>query len=50
MYGANTFGASLGGGLDLRVLRHFSVRLTEAEYFATTFNNNSNDHVSLLKL
>lgn len=39
---ANAFASLLGGGLDLRVSRHVSVRLLEANYLITTFNNNVN--------
>ena len=50
IYGASAFAASIGGGLDLRIRRHFSVRPIQAEYLATTFNNNSNNHQNILKM
>jgi len=50
IFGANAFAASIGGGLDLRIRRHFSVRPIQAEYLATTFNNDSNNHQNILKI
>ena len=50
MFGANAFAASIGGGVDLRIRHHFSVRPIQAEYLATTFNNNSNNHQNILKM
>ncbi len=38
------FASNLGGGLDLRLTPRFSVRLIEADYLLTTFDNGSNDH------
>lgn len=38
------FAAIFGGGLDLSVTRRFSLRLFEADYLLTTFDNGSNDH------
>ena len=38
-----TFVANLGGGLDLRINRRFSLRLAEADYLVTTFNNSVNN-------
>jgi peptidoglycan-associated lipoprotein len=38
------FAAVLGGGLDMHVNRRFSVRLAEADYLPTTFDNGSNNH------
>jgi outer membrane immunogenic protein len=38
------FAANLGGGLDLRANRRFSVRLIEADYLLTTFDNGTNNH------
>jgi len=50
IYGANAFAGSIGGGLDLRIRHRLSVRLIQAEYLATTFNNNSNNHQNILKI
>jgi outer membrane immunogenic protein len=38
------FAANLGGGLDLRASSRFSVRLFEADYLVTTFDNGTNNH------
>jgi peptidoglycan-associated lipoprotein len=44
------FAANLGGGLDLRVNQRFSVRLVEADYLVTTFDNGINDHQNNLRV
>ena len=44
------FAANLGGGLDLRIDRRFSLRLVEADYLVTTFDNGDNDHQNTLRL
>lgn len=44
------FAANFGGGLDLRVTPRFSVRLAEADYLLTTFNNGSNNHQNNLRI
>ncbi len=41
--GTNRFAAQAGGGLDVPVSRHFSVR-GQVDYFPTTFANGTNDH------
>jgi outer membrane immunogenic protein len=41
--GTNRFAARAGGGFDVPVSRHFSVR-GQVDYFATTFANATNDH------
>jgi peptidoglycan-associated lipoprotein len=38
------FASNLGGGLDLSVNRRFSIRIIEADYLVTTFNNGANNH------
>ena len=43
------FAANLGGGLDLRASRRFAVRLAEADYLLTTFDNGSNNHQNNLR-
>jgi peptidoglycan-associated lipoprotein len=44
------FAANLGGGLDLRANRKFSVRLVQADYLVTTFDNGVNDHQNNLRI
>jgi len=44
------FTANLGGGLDLRVARHFSIRLIDASYLVSVFQNQVNDHQNNLRL
>jgi peptidoglycan-associated lipoprotein len=44
------FAANLGGGLDLRASRRFSIRLVEAGYLLTTFDNGSNNHQNNLRI
>ena len=44
------FAANLGGGLDLRVSRRFSIRLVEADYLLTTVDNGSNNHQNNLRI
>ncbi|MGD0735572.1 MAG: hypothetical protein ABR976_10515 [Terracidiphilus sp.] len=39
-----TIALNLGGGADFRVNRTFSIRLAEADYLLTTFNNGVNNH------
>jgi outer membrane protein OmpA-like peptidoglycan-associated protein len=35
----NTFAMTAGGGLDIGIHRHFAIRLVQAEYLMTRFNN-----------
>jgi outer membrane immunogenic protein len=44
------FAANVGGGIDLRATRHFSIRLVEADYLVTTFDNGVNDHQNILRI
>jgi len=44
------FAANLGGGLDLRATRRFSVRLVEADYLLTTLDNGSNNYQNNLRI
>lgn len=44
------FAMMTGGGLDLRINSHFSVRLVQADYLLTTFDNGSNNHQNNLRL
>lgn len=45
-----TFASMVGGGVDLRASPRFSVRLVQADYYLTTFDNGSNDHQNNLRL
>src|ERR1700689_1273509 len=38
------FAGNFGGGLDLRLNPRFSIRLAEADYLLTTFDNGTNNH------
>jgi peptidoglycan-associated lipoprotein len=44
------FAANIGGGLDLSASRRFSIRLIEADYLLTTFDNGSNNHQNNLRI
>jgi hypothetical protein len=44
------FAGNFGGGLDLRVTHRFSVRLVEANYLLTTFDNGTNNHQNNLRI
>lgn len=44
------FAANIGGGLDLKASRRFSVRLIEANYLLTTVDNGSNNHQNNLRV
>jgi outer membrane immunogenic protein len=44
------FAANVGGGLDLKTSRHFSIRLVEADYLVTTFDNGSNNHQNNIRI
>jgi outer membrane immunogenic protein len=44
------FAANMGGGLDLRISRRFSLRLFDADYLVTTFQNGVNDHQNNVRL
>ena len=45
-----TLALNLGGGIDLDLNRRFSVRLAQANYLLTTFNNGSNNLQNNLRL
>jgi outer membrane immunogenic protein len=45
-----SFAGIVGGGLDRRVATHLAVRLVEVDYFATTFDNGSNNHQNNLRV
>jgi hypothetical protein len=44
------FAGNFGGGLDLHASRRFSIRLVEADYLLTTFDNGSNNHQNNLRI
>jgi peptidoglycan-associated lipoprotein len=44
------FAANVGGGVDLRASKRFSVRLAEADYLLTTIDNGVNNHQNNLRL
>lgn len=37
------FGMTAGGGIDVQLTRHISIRPAQAEYFLTTFNDGNNN-------
>jgi outer membrane immunogenic protein len=39
----NGFAMTAGGGLDVTLSHHFSLRAVQADYFLTRFNNSAND-------
>jgi peptidoglycan-associated lipoprotein len=45
-----SFAASIGGGLDVHLNHRFGLRLAQADYFPTTFDNGSNNHQNNLRL
>lgn len=44
------FASNFGAGLDLRANPRFSIRLVEADYLLTTFDNGSNNHQNNLRI
>lgn len=44
------FAANMGGSLDVRANRRFSVRLAEVDYLLTTVHNNTNNHQNDLRI
>jgi peptidoglycan-associated lipoprotein len=44
------FAANVGGGLDLRANQRISIRLVEADYLLTTFDNGTNNHQNNLRV
>ena len=46
---ANAFGMIAGGGLDINLTRHISLRAFEADYYLTHFDNGVNDHQNNLR-
>jgi outer membrane immunogenic protein len=48
--GNASLAANIGGGVDLRTGHRVSIRLVEADYLLTTFNNGSNNHQNNLRV
>jgi peptidoglycan-associated lipoprotein len=44
------FAALLGGGADLNAGKRFAIRLVEADYLLTTFDNSGNNHQNNLRI
>jgi outer membrane immunogenic protein len=44
------FAANLGGGVDLRAGRHFAVRLIDANWLVTVFDNSDNNRQNNMRL
>lgn len=44
------FASIVGGGVDWRVSRRWSIRLAEADYLVTTFDNGTNNHQNNLRI
>jgi outer membrane immunogenic protein len=47
---SSAFAMTLGGGPDIRLTRHFSLRPAELDYFYTRFPNGGNDHQNNLRV
>jgi len=47
---ALVFASTIGGGLDRRLTRSWSLRLIEADYQLTTYSNRTNDHQNNLRI
>jgi outer membrane immunogenic protein len=47
---ANAFATIAGGGLDVRLSEHFSLRAFEADYYFTKFGNGVNDRENNLRI
>jgi peptidoglycan-associated lipoprotein len=45
-----SFAASIGGGLDVHLNKRFGIRLAQADYYPTTFDNGSNNHQNNFRL
>ena len=41
---ANAFAMAAGGGVDVELAHHWSVRLVQVDYYLTRFDNAGNDH------
>jgi peptidoglycan-associated lipoprotein len=47
---ASAFAMTLGGGLDVRLTHHWTLRAAELDYFYTRFQNGANDHQNNLRV
>jgi outer membrane immunogenic protein len=47
---ANAFAMTAGGGLDISLTRHISLRAFEADYYLTHFGNGVNNHQNNLRI
>lgn len=47
---ANAFAMTAGGGVDVELMRHWTARLVQVDYFLTTFDNSGNDHQNNLRV
>ena len=47
---ANSFAMTAGGGLDIGLTRHIALRVFEADYYLTRFENGVNDHQNNLRI
>jgi peptidoglycan-associated lipoprotein len=47
---AAAFAANLGGGIDVHATPRFSLRLVEADYLLTAFDNGTNDHQNNIRI
>jgi outer membrane immunogenic protein len=46
----NAFAMAAGGGIDLRLSRHFALRIIQADYYYTRLANGVNDHQNNLRI
>lgn len=46
----NGFAATVGGGIDVGITKRVAIRLVEADYFVTRFQNGSNNHQNNLRI
>jgi outer membrane immunogenic protein len=46
----NAFAMAAGGGIDLRLSRHFAFRMFQADYYYTRLTNGVNDHQNNLRI
>jgi outer membrane immunogenic protein len=47
---ANSFAMAAGGGSDISLTRHIALRVFEADYYLTRFDNGVNDHQNNLRI
>lgn len=47
---STAFAGMAGGGVDFHLSRHILIKLAEADYLPTTFNNGTNDHQNNLRV